>query len=124
MRHIASLGGNKRMKTTPLSEKPSKTERRHAQRRKFTVKIEIEWGSSVLTGSVQDIGPAGLFIELTPPLWLGATFVGRLAVQPALLMDCTVTRVEPEKGMAVRFSLREESGKKQLDALLADLPRK
>jgi hypothetical protein len=112
------------MKSTPLAEKPSKPERRHTQRRKFSGKIEIEWGSAVLTGTVQDIGPSGLFIELTPPLWLGATFVGHLAVQPVLVLDCTVTRVEPEKGMAVSFSLREESGKKQLEELLAASPRK
>jgi hypothetical protein len=50
--------------------------------------------------------------------------VGRLAVQPVLVMDCTVARVEPEKGMAVSFSIREESGKKQLEELLAASPRK
>lgn len=124
MRHLASCGGNKRMTTTPLAEMPSKTERRHAQRRKFSGKIEIEWGSAILEGIVRDIGPSGLFIELTPPLWLGARFVGRLALQPVLLLDCTVMRVEPEKGIAVSFSIPEESGKKQLEDLLAALPTK
>jgi PilZ domain len=110
------------MKTTPLPETPSKPERRHTLRRKFSGKIEIEWGSALLEGIVRDIGPSGLFIELTPPLWLGARFVGRLAVQPPLDLDCTVMRVEPEKGMAVSFSIRQESGKTQLADLLAALP--
>ena len=72
-----------------------------------------------LDGDVRDIGPGGLFIELTPPLWLGATFVGRLAVQPVCCWIARWRASSPEKGMAVSFSVREESGKKQLEALLA-----
>ena len=110
------------MKTDPLAEMPSKAERRHTQRRKFSGKIEIEWGSAVLAGTVRDIGPQGLFIELTPPLWMGAAFVARLAVDPVLLLNCTVTRVEPGKGIGVVFSLPDESGKAQFEALMAALP--
>jgi hypothetical protein len=109
------------MTTTPLTETASKTERRHAQRRKFTGKIEMEWGSATLVGRVRDIGPSGLFIEIMPPLWLGARFVGRLALQPVLVLDCTVLRVEPEKGIAVSFSPQQESGQKQLEGLLSAL---
>jgi len=53
---------------------PSETERREFNRRKLVGAIEIEWGSSTLTGLVRDIGPHGMFVELTPPLWVGATF--------------------------------------------------
>lgn len=109
------------MKTTPMAEGLSNTERRHSLRRKFSAKIEIEWGSAILVGIVRDIGPSGLFIELMPPLWMGATFAARLAVDPVLPLNCTVSRVEPGKGMGVTFSLPDESGKAQFEALLAAL---
>jgi hypothetical protein len=112
------------MATGPLAEKSNIQERRHEQRRKFSVKIEIEWGSAILTGTVRDIGPRGLFIELTPPLWIGASFLARLAVHPVLLLNCTVSRIEPAKGFAVTFSLPEESGRAQFEALLAALSPK
>ena len=67
--------------------------------------MEIEWGAAVLTGIVRDIGPRGLFVELTPPLWVGAAFRARLIVNPVLLLDCTVVRVEPGKGIAVVFEV-------------------
>jgi hypothetical protein len=110
------------MTSEPLENAPDPAERRHFNRRKVEVMIEIEWGSSTLTGAVQDIGPKGLFIELTPSLWIGATFFGRLVLDPPLRLNCTVRRVEPGKGFAVAFELLEESGKDQLERLLATLP--
>jgi len=110
------------MTTTPMAEKPSNLERRHSQRRKFSAKIEIEWGAAILAGTVRDIGPRGLFIELMPPLWMGATFLARLGVEPVLPLNCTVSRVEPGMGMGVTFSPLDESGKAQFEALLATLP--
>ena len=83
------------MTTQPLEEVTTKTERRHFQRRKFRGSMEIEWGAAVLKGTVRDIGPRGLFVELTPPLWVGAAFRARLILNPVLLLDCTVVRVEP-----------------------------
>jgi hypothetical protein len=100
---------------------PIKKERRNFQRKKFRGKLEMEWGSAILTGEVRDIGPRGLFVELTPPLWLGARFRARLLVNPTLLLDGTVARVEPAKGMGVVFDVPEESGKAQLEALLLSL---
>jgi hypothetical protein len=110
---------------TPLSptNEPSANERREFHRRAFRAAIEIDWGSTILSGTVRDIGPQGLFIELTPPLWVGATFTARLLLDPALRLDCTVRRVEPEGGIAVRFDVSDESGKRQLENLLATLPR-
>jgi len=82
----------------------------------------MEWGSAVFTANVRDIGPQGLFVELVPPLWLGATFHARIMLNPVLLLDCTVARVEPAKGIAVIFKVSEESGKAQLESLLMSLP--
>jgi hypothetical protein len=109
------------MTTQPLEGRVGKPERRHFQRKKFHGKLEMEWGSAILTGEVRDIGPRGLFVELTPPLWMGARFRGRLIVNPSLILDCTVARVEPAKGFAVVFDVAEESGKEQLEALLVSL---
>ena len=109
------------MTTQPLEEAAAKTERRHFQRRKFRGSMEIEWGAAVLKGTVRDIGPRGLFVELTPPLWVGAAFRARLILNPVLLLDCTVTRVEPGTGIGVIFEVPEESGKAQLEALLVSL---
>ena len=109
------------MTTQPLEEPITKTDRRNFQRRKFSGKLEIEWGSAILSGDVRDIGPRGLFVELTPPLWVGATFRARLILSPVLLLNCTVARVEPRVGVAVAFEVPEDSGKAQLEALLVSL---
>lgn len=111
------------MTSEPSVDAPSQAERRQFNRRKLLQSIEIEWGSSTLTGMVRDIGPQGLFVEMTPPLWVGATFFARLVVDPPLGMNCTVRRVEPGTGIAVTFELPEESGKGQLEKLLAQLPK-
>lgn len=92
------------------------------ERRKFCGVLEIEWGFSTLSAPVQDIGPRGLFVELVPPLWLGATFSGRLMLDPPVRLDCTVRRVEPGRGFAVTFSPSDTDGEVQLRKLLATLP--
>ena len=97
-------------------------DRREFNRRQFRGKIEIEWGSATLTGTVLDIGPRGLFVELTPPLWVGARFLARLIVNPILPLDCTVRRAEPGRGIALSFDVLEKNGKAQVEALLAPLP--
>jgi hypothetical protein len=107
----------------PPVDESAQIERREFNRRRLVGTIEIEWGSSTLTGLVRDIGPQGLFIELTPPLWVGATFWARLVADPPLQLNCTVRRVEPGTGIAVTFELVEESGKAQLELLLAQLPK-
>ena len=93
-----------------------------SKRRKLQQVLEIEWGSSQLTGQVQDITLSGMFIKLAPPLWLGATFSARLLVNPPLQLHCTVCRVEPGEGIAVRFQLPDPSSRAQLEELLASLP--
>jgi hypothetical protein len=109
------------MSIGPLEETPDKTERRDFQRRKFRGNLEIEWGSAILKGTVRDIGPRGLFVELLPPLWIGAAFRARLNLNPELWLECTVARVEPGAGIGVTFEVREESGRAQLEALLMSL---
>ena len=109
------------MTIQPLEETITRTERRHWQRRKFLGNIEIDWGSTVLNANVRDIGPQGLFVDLIPPLWLGATFHARLMLNPVLLLDCTVARVDP-RGIAVTFKVSADSGKEQLESLLLSLP--
>jgi hypothetical protein len=111
------------MTPTAPTNVPTGAERREFHRRKLQEVLEIEWGSSKLTGMVRDIGPQGLFVELTPPLWMGARFSARLMLNPALQLHCTVRRVEPGKGNAVTFDLPEESGQAQLKNLLATLPK-
>jgi hypothetical protein len=111
------------MTSEPPGDEPPQTERRQFNRRKLVGVIEIEWGSSTLTGLVRDIGPQGLFVELSPPLWVGATFFARLEGDPPLRLNCTVRRVEPGTGIAVTFELPEESGKAQIERLLAQLPK-
>jgi PilZ domain len=110
------------MTTRPVDEGEAKSERRHFQRKKFSAKLEMEWGSAILTGDVRDIGPRGLFVELNPPLWVGARFLARLNVNPVLLLNCTVARVEAGTGIAVVFEVAEDSGKSQLESLLVSLP--
>lgn len=110
------------MNTQPLDQPTTRIERRQFHRRKYRGKMEIEWGSAILTGDVRDIGPRGLFVELLPPLWLGAEFRARLMLNPVLVLNCTVNRVEPGIGIAVVFEVAEESGRAQLEALLLSLP--
>ena len=98
-------------------------ERRQFNRKNFRGKLEIEWGSTTLMGTILNIGPGGLFVELAPPLWVGATFTARLMVNPIVRLNCTVRRVEPGRGIALSFDELEESGKAQLEAVLAGLPK-
>jgi hypothetical protein len=110
------------MTTPSLENAATGTERRQGARRRYRGSIEIEWGSAVLRGTVRDIGPRGLFVELVPPLWLGAAFLARLNLSPVLTLNCTVVRVEPGKGIAVVFEVSEDSGKAQVEGLLLSLP--
>jgi len=109
------------MTTQPLEPVVAKIERRQSPRKQFRGKLEVEWGSATLDGTVRDIGLEGLFVELMPPLWVGARFRARLVLNPVLWLDCTVVRVEPGKGIAVRFETPEGGGKTQLEALLMSL---
>src|ERR1700676_5487412 len=99
------------MTTQPLEELTAKIERRHYQRKKCRGELEMEWGSAVLIGDVRDIGPRGLFVEIAPPLWVGARFHARLMVNPVLLLDCTVARVEAGPGFGVVFVVERDGAR-------------
>jgi hypothetical protein len=109
------------MTTQPIKGTAGDDDRRHQRRKKFNGSIEIDWGSAILSGTVRDIGPRGLFVEMALPLWIGATFRARLNLNPALALDCRVARVEPQTGIGVEFDVVEESGRSQLEALLTSL---
>lgn len=110
------------MNSPPTPSAFMRDDRREFNRKKLQAELGIEWGSGTLTAAVRDIGPHGLFIELAPPLWVGAKFHGRLMVNPVVRLDCTVRRVEPGGGIAVSFEFEEENGRAQLAALLNALP--
>jgi hypothetical protein len=109
------------MTTLTVEEAPAWVERRHSPRKNFRAGIDIGWGATMLNGTVRDIGARGLFIELNPPLWLGAAFRARLHLNPAVAVDCRVVRVEPGVGVAVTFEVPDETGKAQIEKLLVSL---
>jgi hypothetical protein len=111
------------MTSDMLKDAPDSSERREFYRRKFMATLEIEWGSSTLTGVVRDIGPRGLFALLMPPLWIGAAFSARLMLNPPISLNCMVTRVEPGSGIGIKFDLTDEVSKAQLQELLDKLPK-
>ena len=102
---------------------PDHSDRRQFNRRKFMGTLEIEWGSSMLVGVVRDIGPHGLFVLMTQPLWIGAAFSARLMLNPPLPLNCTVRRVEPGTGIGITFDMPDEHTKAQWQELFDKLPR-
>jgi hypothetical protein len=79
-------------------------ERRHLRRLKCDFRIEIEWGAAVLQGHVSEMNKDSMFVELDPPLWIGATFAALLALDAPLKLECVVRRVDPRRGMGLGFS--------------------
>jgi hypothetical protein len=79
------------------------------QRFRFRSWIKIQADSGTLQASVSDISANGLFIETVNPLSVGVTFSANLMIDPPLQMHCTVTRIDPSRGMAARiaFATRE-----------------
>ena len=110
------------MEDQPSIKQTARPERREFHRKRFQGKMEMEWGSSILSGTLRDISPGGLFVEVTPPLWLGATFRARLLLDQDLWLDCRVVRIEPKNGNAAVFEIPEEGGKERLQELLKSLP--
>jgi PilZ domain len=96
-------------------------ERRWAPRYTFRTDVEIEWGSAVLRANTRDISANGMFIESTDPLWVGAGFTARLALDKPVQVDCSVKRVEPGQGMAVTLTVPEEVHQRRYQDLLASL---
>ena len=99
-------------------------ERRKSTRYPFDAAVEMEWGSSKLEGRVRDISAEGMHIEISDPLWVGATFSAHVALEPPLRLECVVRRVEPGRAMGVAFVVPDEKGRAQLAALLQALAKK
>lgn len=98
-------------------------ERRRVPRNKCDLGIEIEWGAAKLQGRVREISTEAIFVELDPPLWIGAKFAAHLQLTQPAKLECVVQRVEPRRGMALSFS----SGEREHAAIrsfLASLPKK
>jgi hypothetical protein len=96
-------------------------ERRWAPRYSFRADLEIEWGSAVLRGNTRDISSNGMFIEAADPLWLGAGFTARLALERPVKLDCSVKRIEPGRGMGVSLAVSETESQKLFEDLLSSL---
>lgn len=85
-------------------------ERRRSPRHPFRADVEIEWGSTTLRASINEIGGTGMFIESNDPLWVGAEFRARMLLELQLEVNCVVRRVVPGVGMGVEFvGLTEEA---------------
>jgi hypothetical protein len=98
-----------------------RNERRWAPRYSFRADLEIEWGSAVLRGNTRDISANGMFIEAADPLWLGAGFTARLALERPVKLDCSVKRIEPGRGMGVSLAVSETESQKLFEDLLSSL---
>jgi hypothetical protein len=101
-------------------DQPRRLERRWAPRYSFRAELEIEWGSALLRGSTRDVSANGMFIESADPLWVGAGFTARLALDKPIKLDCFVKRVEPGSGMGVTVTVTESQQQHYHD-LLASL---
>ena len=82
-------------------------ERRRLPRWKCDLVIDIEWGAATLQGHVCELNADFMFVELDPPLWIGAKFAARLVLKESVKLECVVRRVEPRRGMALSFSSGE-----------------
>jgi len=96
-------------------------ERRYEPRFPYHAGLEIEWGSATLKAHVREISSEGMFIEMEHPLWIGATFEARLALNPPLTLHCVVRRVEPGRGIGASVKTAEAEGASRLKALLSSL---
>jgi PilZ domain len=96
-------------------------ERRWAPRYSYRAELEIEWGSAVLRGYTRDISSNGMFIEAADTLWVGAGFRARLALDRPLVVDCSVKRVEPGRGMGVSVNIPEDQSQQHFHEILASL---
>jgi hypothetical protein len=108
---------------TPQSSVSSSpgAERRKENRYSFQAEIEIEWGSSTITGQAQDISIGGMFIIPSTSLWIGARFAASLLTNPPIKLECTVVRAEPGRGIGVKMILISDGAAEQLQQLLTNL---
>ncbi|HEV3218801.1 MAG TPA: PilZ domain-containing protein [Candidatus Acidoferrales bacterium] len=109
---------------SPGNGSAAQIERRWARRFPFDATVEIEWGSSTLLGRILDISSSGIFLVISEPLWIGASFAAKLLTDPLLALNCTVRRAEPGRGFGVQFSMQQQDHQPLLKDLLARLESK
>ena len=102
---------------------PRRFERRWAPRYAYRAELEIEWGSALLRASTRDVSANGMFIESADPLWVGAGFSARLALEKPVKIDCSVKRVEPGLGMAVTLQVPDKTHHEEYLNLLNSLSK-
>lgn len=100
---------------------PRDKQRRRAPRYRYEAGVEIEWGSARLKARTRDISAGGMYIESEDVLWVGAGFRARLVADRAVLLDCSVKRVEPGRGMGVTIDLIENQSQQPFADLLSKL---
>lgn len=96
-------------------------ERRFEPRFSFDADVEIEWGSSTLKGRAMNISHKGMFLLPAEPLWLGARFVAKLLTDPPIQIECTINRVEPGRGVAVKIAVPDPEEHAHFMELLSTL---
>jgi len=97
------------------------TERRAAPRFHLHAPVEIEWGSEILRAEATDISLNGIFLRISDPLWVGASFRVRILTAQPLEVDVVVRRVTPREGMGVSFLELDPGAAQQLAALLKEI---
>src|SRR2546423_9651904 len=111
------------MTVNDVSERAQRIEQRSVARFACTLAVRIEWGATLLAGTVIDISTGGMFIEMENPLWIGAQFAAELQLAAPVKLECTVRRVEPHRGMAITYSAADEGGRAAVAATVEELSK-
>ena len=101
----------------------SSTNRRVSPRYQFEVDIEIQWGSKIVWGRVENISREGMFIELDDVPEVGEQFTGNLSLNVPLRVIGRVRRTVPRYGIGVSFAIPEQADRRRFEALLIALAK-
>lgn len=108
----------------PTSSQPSRVfagpNRRRSPRYAVNLPIEIEWGSTVISGRVCDISLNGMRVTLSDALWVGARFAARLLLEPPVAITCTVRRSAPG-GMGLSYVPADDEARARVETLISGL---
>jgi len=112
------------MPSRPGGASAAQVERRRSPRYPLDLDLEVEWGSARLRGRALDISAEGIKINVPDPLWVGASFLAVLALDPPVEIECVVRRVDPGRAMSVTFTVPREEGRVQVEGLLRTLGKR
>lgn len=96
-------------------------ERRKYPRYGFQSDVEWQSGSETCRTFISDISMGGMFIVTEAPLHVGVAFTARLLLNPPLILECTVCRVLPGRGMGVTLNRVPDRARARLEKLIASL---